>query len=76
MKYCVSETYCNVGILGSLIVTHGFLHRLFDPEDGGDVSAKRRLTFNGLHDVKSQEIVQFILTAERTSNPTHVYKNA
>jgi hypothetical protein len=40
----------------------------FYPEDGGDVSPKRRLTFNGLHDVISQKIIVFITTALRTSN--------
>jgi hypothetical protein len=42
----------------------------FDPEDGGDMFPKRRLTFNGLHGVISQKIVLFITTAVRTSNPT------
>jgi hypothetical protein len=32
---------------------------LFDPEDGGDVPPKRRLTFNGLHGVIYQKIVLF-----------------
>jgi hypothetical protein len=31
----------------------------FDPEDGGDVPPKRRLTFNGLHGVISQNMVLF-----------------
>jgi hypothetical protein len=31
----------------------------FDPEDGGDVSPKRKLTFNGLHGVISQKIELF-----------------
>jgi hypothetical protein len=49
----------------------GFLLGLFfDPEDGGDVTPKRRLTLNGLHDVIPQKIVLFITTAVRTSNPT------
>jgi hypothetical protein len=34
------------------------------------VSTKRRLTFNGLHDVVSQKIELFITTGVRTSNPT------
>jgi hypothetical protein len=34
------------------------------------VPPKRRLTFNGLHDVISQKVVLFITTAVRTSNPT------
>jgi hypothetical protein len=37
------------------------------------VPPKRRLTFNGLHGVISQNIVLFITTAGRTSNPTAVY---
>jgi hypothetical protein len=36
---------------------------LFDPE-GGDVSRKRRLTFNGLHGVISQKIVFFVRVYE------------
>jgi hypothetical protein len=31
----------------------------FDSEDGGDVSPKRRSTFDGLHGVISQKIVLF-----------------
>jgi hypothetical protein len=38
----------------------GILLGLFDPEDGGDVSPKRRLTFNGLHGVISPKILLFI----------------
>jgi hypothetical protein len=49
----------------------GFLLGLFfDPEDGGDVPPKRRLTFNRLHGIISQKTVFFITTAVRTSNPT------
>jgi hypothetical protein len=29
---------------------------LFDPEDGGDIPPKRRLTFNGLQGIISQKI--------------------
>jgi hypothetical protein len=32
---------------------------LFDPEDGGDVPPKHRLTFNGLHGVVPQKIIPF-----------------
>jgi hypothetical protein len=42
----------------------------FNPEDGGDVPPKRRLPFNELHGVISQEIIFFIITAVRTLNPT------
>jgi hypothetical protein len=38
----------------------------FDPEDGGDVPPKRRLTFNRLHDVISQNITLSITTDVRT----------
>jgi hypothetical protein len=49
----------------------GFLLGIFfDPEDGGDVPPKRRLTFNGLHGVISQKIVLFIATAAKASKPT------
>jgi hypothetical protein len=41
----------------------------FDPEDGGDVSPKRRLTFNGLHGIIARKIEPFITTAVGTSNP-------
>jgi hypothetical protein len=34
------------------------------------------LTFNGLHDVISKEIVLFITTSVRTSNPTRLHKIA
>jgi hypothetical protein len=40
-------------------VTYFFLSLFFKPEDGGDVSLKRRLTFNGLHSVISQKIELF-----------------
>jgi hypothetical protein len=43
----------------------------FDLEDG-DVPPKRQLTFNGLHGVISQNIVLFVNTAVRTSDPTTV----
>jgi hypothetical protein len=43
------------------------LRIFFNPEDGGDVSPKRRLTFNGLHSIISQKVVLFITTAVRTS---------
>jgi hypothetical protein len=33
----------------------------FDPEDGGDVPPKRRLTFDGLYGVISQKIFLFRL---------------
>jgi hypothetical protein len=48
----------------------GFLLGLFDSEDGGDVPPKHLLTFNGLQGVLSQNIVLFITTAVRISNPT------
>jgi hypothetical protein len=32
----------------------------FDPEDGGDVPPKRRLTLNGLHGTISQKMILFI----------------
>jgi hypothetical protein len=38
----------------------------FDPEDRGDVSPKRQLTFNGLRGVITQKIVLFIITAVGT----------
>jgi hypothetical protein len=41
----------------------------FDPEDGSDVPPKRRLAFNGLHGIISQNTVLFITTAVRASNP-------
>jgi hypothetical protein len=44
-------TFFHAGILLGLF--------LFDPENGGDVSPKRRLIFNGLHGVISQKIVLF-----------------
>jgi hypothetical protein len=47
----------------------GIWFGLFDPEDEGDVSPKRRLTFNGLHGVTSQKTVRFIITGVETSNP-------
>jgi hypothetical protein len=50
----------------------GNLLGLFDPEDGGDVSPKHWLTFNGPHGVISQKIVLLISTAVRTSNPTQL----
>jgi hypothetical protein len=47
----------------------GFLLCLFfDPESGGDVSPKRRSTFNGLHGCISQKIDFFINTVMRTTN--------
>jgi hypothetical protein len=36
------------------------------------VRPKRRLTFNGLHGVISQQTEHFITTAVRTSNPRHL----
>jgi hypothetical protein len=46
-----------------------FLLGLFsDPDDGGDVSPKRRLIFNGLHGVISQKIELFLSTAVRIAN--------
>jgi hypothetical protein len=39
----------------------GFMLDLFfDPEDGGDVPPKRRLSFNGLHSVIFKKIVHLI----------------
>jgi hypothetical protein len=32
---------------------------------------KRRLSYNGLHDVVSQKAELFLVTAARTSSPTH-----
>jgi hypothetical protein len=37
------------------------LDLFFDPEDGGDVPPKRRLTLNGLHGVISQKMILFVL---------------
>jgi hypothetical protein len=37
----------------------------FYPEDGGDVSPKRRFTFSGLHGVVFQKIEPFIPTSVR-----------
>jgi hypothetical protein len=49
----------------------GFLLGLFfDPEGGGDIPPKRRLTFNVLHDVISQNIDLFVTTAVGTSHNT------
>jgi hypothetical protein len=39
------------------------------------VPPKRRLTFNGIHGIVAQEIVMFIATAVRTSNPTTLKRN-
>jgi hypothetical protein len=40
----------------------GFLLRLlFDPEDGGDVSSKRRLIFNGLHVIIYHKIITLLI---------------
>jgi hypothetical protein len=51
-----------------------FLLRLiFDPENGRDVSMKRRLIFNGLYGVMSQNIELFITTAVRSSNPNYFF---
>jgi hypothetical protein len=36
---------------------------------------KRRVTFNGLHGILFQKIELFIITAERTSNPTGICVN-
>jgi hypothetical protein len=44
---------------------------LFDPEDGGDVPPKLRLTFNGLHGVVSQKIVLFTCTGVDVSEWRH-----
>jgi hypothetical protein len=38
------------------------------------VSLRRRLTPNGLHGLISQNMVLFITTAVRTSNPTCIFK--
>jgi hypothetical protein len=55
---------------GSKLSQAGFLLGLFlNPEDGGDVPPKRRLTFNRLNGVISQKIVLFITTAVNISNP-------
>jgi hypothetical protein len=48
----------------------GILLGLFELENGGDVTPKRRLNLNGLHGVISHMRVLFITTAVRTSNPT------
>jgi hypothetical protein len=42
---------------------------VFGPQCG-DFPPKRRLTFNGLHDIVSRKILFFITNAVRTSNPT------
>jgi hypothetical protein len=56
---CSSET--SVDSACHLLSQAGFLLGLFfDPEDGGDVPKKRRLTFNGLHSVIAQKIELFI----------------
>jgi hypothetical protein len=49
----------------------GMLLGLFDPDDGGDVTPKRRW-LSTLHGVISQKIVLFVTTAVRTSNPINV----
>jgi hypothetical protein len=47
-------------VKAELCMHAGFLLGLFfDPEDGGDVPPKRRLTFNGLYGVISQKIGLF-----------------
>jgi hypothetical protein len=50
-------------LVSSLVYSTLKLEAIFPP--------KRRLTFNGLHDVISQKIVIFITTAVRTSNPAY-----
>jgi hypothetical protein len=42
-----------------------------DPEDGGDVTPKRRFTLNGVHGIISQKKILFITTGVRTSVPTN-----
>jgi hypothetical protein len=53
------------------LLSRWFLARLlfFDPEDGGDVPPKRRLTLNGLHGVISRKIVLFKRKVVRRSLP-------
>jgi hypothetical protein len=49
----------------------GFLLGLFfDPEDGGDVPLKRRLTFNGLHGVISQMMAMALFVRVCSQNIT------
>jgi hypothetical protein len=43
-----------------LVLAAFLLGLFFDPEYGGDVSLKLRLTFNGLHGLISQKIEIFI----------------
>jgi hypothetical protein len=51
----------------------GFFYGLFvDPYDGGDVLPKRRFTFTRLHNVMSQKMELFMVTAWKPSNPTFI----
>jgi hypothetical protein len=60
---------CTGNVLG-LLAIYFMLGLVFDNEDGGDVSPKRRLTFTGIHDAISQLTELFIITPVRTSIPT------
>jgi hypothetical protein len=56
-----------------LLLHAGFLcGLLFDPEDGGDVPPRRRLTFNGLYGITSQKTELFTLFLVKR---THCFRN-
>jgi hypothetical protein len=59
-KVCIPPAFTMVSCLAYSSIVK--MEAIFPP--------KRRLAFNGLHDIMSQKIVRFITTAERTSNPT------
>jgi hypothetical protein len=60
MKSCICRDITPSSPLKVACFYSGFLLGLFfNPEDGGDVFPKHRLTFSGLH-VISQQIVLFI----------------
>jgi hypothetical protein len=50
-----------VALLATCIHAGFLLGLFFDPEDGGNISPKRQLTFNRLHSVISQKTVLFML---------------
>jgi hypothetical protein len=57
---CSSTCIVNENIIKlAICFLSGILFSLFDPEDGGDVSPKLRLAFNGLHGITTQKIVHF-----------------
>jgi hypothetical protein len=45
----------------------------FDPENGGNVLLRNPELFSELHPVTNQNIVLFIVTAAKTSNPTLIF---